>query len=519
MHFQRSSGVLLHPTSLPSKFGIGDLGQDAFDFIDFLVESEQSMWQVLPLGPTGYADSPYQCLSAFAGNPLLVSPSRLVQCGLLSEQDIRETPGFPAGHVDFGAAILFKESLLQRAFENFKRSNDNELHKDYLSFTENEKEWLDDYALFRALKQEFGGVAWNDWPEPFRNGDEQALQKARDQHHDSIDLHKFSQYLFFKQWKELKDCCEKNRIKIIGDLPIFVAYDSVDVWSAREIFKLNPDGNPKVVAGVPPDYFSATGQLWGNPIYDWDEQRKDGFSWWVRRVKKLLETCDCLRIDHFRGFAASYEIPYGDVIAQNGRFVEAPGRAIFKKLKDELGDLPIIAEDLGTITPDVVALRDEFGFPGMRILQMAFRDRFNPDLPHNYVPNCVVYTGTHDHDTAKGWFTTTAGADTSTRDQEEINKNKQFCLAYLNTKGAEIHWDFIRAALASVGQGCIIPMQDLLGLGSEARMNRPSVPSGNWIWRYEKEQLRPEIAHRLKELTKLYCRSKTPGGTKSCYGY
>ncbi len=507
MSFPRSSGVLLHPTSLPGRFGVGDLGDEAHKFVDFLAASGQSLWQVLPLGPTGYGDSPYQCFSAFAGNTLLVSPERLVEEGLLAAEDLARAPTFPAEKVDFGSAIEFKNALLRKAFERFTQTTDRDLRAYFEQFSRQAAGWLEDYALYRALKDAQGGLAWNEWGPELARRDAGALAAAREHLRDAVAAQKFYQFLFFRQWAALKSYAHEHGVLLVGDIPIFVARDSADVWMNPDQFKLDEAGNPLVVAGVPPDYFSATGQLWGNPIYNWDRMLQDGFRWWIERVRATLATFDIVRVDHFRGFAASWEIPGGDKTAERGRWVEVPGRELFTAIKNALGDLPIIAEDLGVITPDVEALRDDFGLPGMRILQFAFGgDTTNTDLPHNYVRNSVVYTGTHDNDTTVGWFTSVAGAG-STRDEAQIERERKFCLEYLGSDGREIHWDFIRAVLASVADTAVIPLQDLLGLGTEARMNLPNSTSGNWAWRYKPGALTPEIGERLKKMTELYGRA------------
>ncbi|MEJ7618518.1 MAG: 4-alpha-glucanotransferase [Pyrinomonadaceae bacterium] len=508
MSFPRASGILLHPTSLPGRFGIGDLGRAAYAFVDFLIESRQSLWQVLPLGPTGYGDSPYQCFSAFAGNTLLISPERLVADELLDAHDISQVPSFPADKVDFGAVITYKNDLLRRAFERFKRAINKSSHSAALaSFARREAYWLDDYALYRALKDDQGGAAWNKWQSAYARRDPQALLKARARLSEAIEEQKFFQYVFFKQWSELKTYANERGIKIVGDIPIFVAYDSADVWMNPDQFKLNAGGEPVVVAGVPPDYFSATGQLWGNPIYDWDRMRAEKFAWWVKRVRATLETVDLVRIDHFRGFAACWEVPGQDETAERGRWVNAPGREIFQAIRDELGELPIIAEDLGVITPDVEALRDDFAFPGMRILQFAFGgDPQSQDLPHNYVSNVVVYTGTHDNDTIIGWYTSEVGAG-STRDETQIINERHYCRQYLNTNGREINWDFIRAVFASVADTAIVPLQDVIGLGNAARMNLPASMQGNWEWRCLDDQLTAAMGERLRDLTEIYGRA------------
>ena len=508
MVFPRASGVLLHPTSLPAGFGIGDLGDEAYSFVDFLAGTGQSYWQVLPLGPTGYGDSPYQCFSAFAGNPLLISPKRLVEAGLLSANDLVDVPRFPAARVDFGSAIHFKNALLEKAFQNFKGSNDETLRAGFFEFCRQNSWWLEDYAFFRALKSLHGGISWIDWEPELARRDQNALAAAHDALGQRIDAEKFLQYTFFNQWWALKAYCNQRGIRIIGDAPIFVAYDSADVWSRPEMFKLDEQRRPIVVAGVPPDYFSRTGQHWGNPIYNWDAMRSTGFRWWIDRLRFTLQTVDILRIDHFRGFAACWEIPGEDKTAERGRWVEVPGRELFNTLTSVFAELPIIAEDLGVITPDVVALRDDFGFPGMRILQFAFGgDSRNIDLPHNYVQDCVVYTGTHDNDTTVGWFRSKAGRD-STRSAEQIERERSYCMKYLNCSGREINWDMIRAAWASVANTSIVPLQDVLGLDSRARMNLPASQRGNWQWRFKAGALTEKIRDRLREMTELYGRLK-----------
>jgi 4-alpha-glucanotransferase len=510
--FSRSSGILLHPTSLPGRFGVGDLGPEAYRFADFLTAAGQSLWQVLPLGPTGYGDSPYACFSAFAGNTLLISPERLADDHLIERDDLSAVPDFSDDErVDFDRAHDLKERLLLKAFARFKRTTDTGLRSAFLTFCERYASWLDDYALFRALKDRNGGVAWNEWDAQLVRRDAAALRRAREELHDEIEAQKFYQFLFFKQWFALKDYCNERGLKLIGDIPIFVAHDSADVWTNPDEFKLDERGAPLVVAGVPPDYFSATGQLWGNPLYNWEKMRAEGFRWWIARVEATLQTVDIVRIDHFRGFAACWEIPGGDKTAERGRWVEAPGRELFAVIRQALGELPIIAEDLGVITPDVEALRDDFGFPGMRILQFAFGgDPSNQDLPHNYHRNVAVYTGTHDNDTTVGWYESEAGAG-STRDAAQVAREREFCLKYLHTDGRELHWDFIRTVFASVAGTAIVPLQDVLGLGTRARMNLPNSTSGNWAWRYKKGALTRALGERLKELAELYGRRLSGG--------
>lgn len=509
MNFSRASGILLHPTSLPGPFGIGDFGPQAYAFADFLRRSNQSLWQVLPLGPTGYGDSPYACYSAFAGNPLLISPDQLFTDGLLSRSELQPSQVATNDRVDFAQAHAMKDELLQKAYDHYKRTTDTNLRSAFETFAQQYTGWLEDYALFRALKDAHGGSPWHEWEPALVRRTPAALSRAREQLRDEIEAQMFYQFLFFRQWFALKTYCNEHGIQMVGDLPIFVAHDSADVWTNPEEFKLDKNGKPIVVAGVPPDYFSTTGQLWGNPLYNWDLMLEEGFKWWIERVRATLSVVDIVRVDHFRGFAACWEIPGGDQTAERGQWVEAPGRELFTAIRKALGELPIIAEDLGVITPDVNALRDDFGFPGMRILQFGFgSDTRNIDLPHNYTQNVVAYTGTHDNDTTVGWFQSVAG-EGSTRTAKQIKRERAFCLNYLNSDSKEIHWDFIRAVLASVANTAVVPLQDLLGLGTEARMNLPNSTKGNWAWRYEAGALTEKIETRLKELTDWYGRAKT----------
>jgi 4-alpha-glucanotransferase len=505
VRFVRASGILLHPTSVPGQFGIGDLGEQAFAFVDFLEDAGQSIWQVLPLGPTGYGDSPYQSFSAFAGNPLLISLDNLRCDGLLSRADLERNPAqvVSGDRIDYGAVIAHKNSLLEIAYQNFKSSA---MNSEFEEFTRASAEWLDGYALFRALKEEHRGAPWLKWDRPIARHERDAVSAARRRLDDRIQAHKFFQWLFFRQWRALKSYANDKGVKVLGDMPIFVALDSADVWERAELFKLDSDRRPLVVAGVPPDYFSETGQLWGNPLYDWERMRENGFEWWISRVKTALSVFDIIRLDHFRGFAACWEVPAADETAERGEWVEVPGRALFETLRARLGELPLMAEDLGVITPDVIELRDRFEFPGMRILQFAFgADARNRDLPHNYVQNSVAYTGTHDNDTTLGWFHSKPGKG-STRTRAQVLREREFCLKYLNSNGREIHWDFIRAVHASVSDTAIVPMQDVLGLDSSARMNLPASNHGNWGWRASAADFSASLASRLRDLTELYGR-------------
>ncbi|HXG94950.1 MAG TPA: 4-alpha-glucanotransferase [Blastocatellia bacterium] len=506
MKFPRSSGILLHPTSLPGRFGIGDLGGEAYRFIDFLAAGKLSLWQTLPLTPPGFGHSPYQSFSAFAGNILMISPEKLVGDWLLSNEDIQAAPDFPEERIDWNRVIEFKSALLEKAFQNFRRGEYRELREDLEGFRHYAQSWLADYALFAALKDEHEGREWNTWEKELIHREPSALKAARERLRDRIEAHELFQYLFFKQWLELKRYANERGIKIIGDMPIFVAHNSADVWAHPRLFKLDEEENPTVVAGVPPDLFSKTGQRWGNPIYNWERMREDGFKWWIERMREAFKIVDIVRIDHFRGFAATWEVPAEDETAENGEWVEVPGRELFAALKESLGDVPVMAEDLGTITPDVIELRDELGFPGMRVLQFAFNgDPRDTHLPHNYVHNTVVYTGTHDNDTVVGWFHGKSG-DGSTRTAEQIKRERANCKKYLHTTGREINWDFIRAAFSSVADVAIIPLQDILGLDSSARMNTPAVEEGNWAWRYKSDALTSELSERLLEMTKIYGR-------------
>ena len=506
MELQRGAGILLHPTSLPARFGIGDLGPEAYTFADFLANAGQSLWQMLPLGPTGYGDSPYACYSAFAGNTLLISPDQLVVDGLLTAEDVSSVSLSPSYDTDFEDARRSKSVLLDKAHARFREPAAKEYKDEFEAFKATNAGWLDDYALFRVLKTANNGASWHEWDRPLARRDNSTLARARADFADQLSAEKFFQFLFFKQWHALKLYCNKLGIKLIGDIPMFIAHDSADVWTNRDQFKLDEDGLPIAVAGVPPDYFSSTGQFWGNPVYNWERMSSDGFQWWNERFRSSLEMFDYVRVDHFRGFAACWEIPAGDKTAERGQWVTARGRDLFDVLKKALGNLPVIAEDLGVITPDVEALRDDFGFPGMRVLQFAFGgDSANRDLPHNYQKHVIAYTGTHDNNTTVGWFTRVAGKE-STETAEEIDAEREFCKAYLDTNADEIHWDFIRAVYASVANTAIIPLQDVLGLGSDARMNLPNSTDRNWQWRFKPGDLTPQLACRLREMAKLYGR-------------
>ena len=496
MDFQRASGILLHPTSLPGDFGIGDLGPDSYAFVDFLAETKQTYWQILPLGPTGWGDSPYSSFSAFAGNTLLISPEKLQEDGLFDPGAGK--PQFSADNVDYGAVYEWKKTMLASAFDSWQGDQTDEFRQ----FVDSQSFWLDDFALYRAIKMSKDQKPWFEWDDSLKLRDETSLEEAKGKLSRDILAEKFSQFLFFKQWTALKSYANEKGIQIVGDVPIFVALDSVDVWRHQDQFKLNEDGSPTVVSGVPPDFFSPTGQLWGNPIYDWDAMRADGFSWWKERVKHTLNMVDILRIDHFRGFAGAWEVPGGDPTAEHGEWVDAPGHELFAALGDAIGDMPFWVEDLGFVTPEVEQLRDDFDFPGMRILQFAFGgDAHNSALPHNYIRHCVAYTGTHDNDTAVGWWKSQVGED------GKLSGAGTHCAEYLGSDGSEIHWDMIRAIWSSVANSVVVPLQDILGLDNNSRMNRPATTSGNWQWRYKNGDLTQEIAGRLTELTQIFGRA------------
>ena len=486
MKFPRSSGILLHPTSLPGRFGIGDLGLEAYRFVDFLHSAGHRIWQVLPLGPTGYGDSPYQSFSAFAGNPMLISPEKLVEHGYLESQDLAIVEGFPEEEVDFGSVIPFKTALLRKAFTHFEPT------ADFDDFQERNAHWLDDYVRFLALKKTNGGKAWTAWTSEQADPEE-------------MDVQRFWQYEFFRQWDELKRYCDARRIRVMGDMPIYVAHDSADVWSHPDLFELDTHGNAAMVSGVPPDYFSVTGQLWGNPVYRWDRLAETGYAWWIERFQAVFSTVDMVRLDHFRGFEAFWQVPAGEKTAVNGKWVKGPGPKLFEVVRQQLGELPIVAENLGVITPEVEAIRHRFGFPGMSVLQFAFgTDPQAPTFrPHNYPREVVAYTGTHDNDTTMGWWNSNASVD-STRTEEDIEREREFTKAYLGTDGREINWTFIRTLLASVADTAIVPLQDVLGLGNDARMNLPGSTKRNWVWRFTPGVLTPEIARRLNQFVRLY---------------
>jgi 4-alpha-glucanotransferase len=531
----RTSGVLLHPTSLPGPYGIGELGEEADAFADWLADAGQSIWQVLPLGPTGYGDSPYQSFSSFAGNPLLISLEALAAGGYLSRADLEgagTSPFGPFGErppsatpkgmtphtaarvtgshalagagsaflaltADFGRVIPWKTALLRRAALAFQGASP-ESRAEFETFCAEHAGWLDDYALFAALKEHFGGAVWNAWPQEIARREAAALEKWSKALAACIHERKFEQWQFCRQWRALKAHANERGVRLFGDVPIFVAHDSADVWAHPEQYYLDDTGNPTVVAGVPPDYFSATGQLWGNPLYRWDVMVQRGFDWWIERMRRTLENVDIVRMDHFRGFEAYWEVPAGAQTAATGSWVPGPGSALFDAILEALPGTAqqIVAEDLGVITPPVIALRERYGFPGMKILQFAFGPGADNPLPHTFERNSVAYTGTHDNDTAMGWF-----ANASTEERRQV-------LDYMGTDGTDFAWDLIRLGSMSVANSFIVPMQDLLSLGSEARMNFPSKASGNWGWRMGDGAATPELAARLRKLTEVYGRNE-----------
>ncbi len=504
MKFKRSSGILLHPTSLPGPYGIGDLGPRAHRWIEFLAGAGCGLWQVLPLGPTGYGDSPYQCFSSFAGNPLLISLDTLLKDDLLHPDDLSDHPCFPEEQVDYGQVIPWKAGVLDRSFIRYQHTQSTQLADEMAEFKDKQSGWLDDFALFMALKEAHGGAAWPTWEKPLRERHPEALADARKRYEPAIQRQVYRQFLFFRQWSKLRAHAHEKNIQIIGDIPIFVAHDSADVWANPHLFYLEKDGARTYIAGVPPDYFSPTGQLWGNPLYRWEVHTASGYAWWLERIRATLDMVDIIRIDHFRGFAGYWEVRGDAKTAEKGRWVAAPGMDFFRSVREALGDLPIIAEDLGVITPDVVELRETYDLPGMRIFQFAFdSDPEDPFLPHHYPANCVVYTGTHDNDTARGWY------------ERVPDKDKAFFRSYMDRDGRSVSWDMIRGVWSSVAVFGLAPMQDFLGLGNEGRMNYPGNPSGNWIWRMPVKAQSVELQARIKEFNYLYSRMNNSSNTPS----
>jgi 4-alpha-glucanotransferase len=500
----RRSGILLHPTSLPGPHGSGDLGAPAHRFARWLADAGQRIWQVLPLGPTGFGDSPYQALSARAGNPLLVSLEMLAREGWLEDGELARPPAGDPERADFGRVGPWRRERLAQAARAFASGAGPQASADLEDFRARERGWLADWALFSVLKDEHGGGPWTGWPAPLARREPRALDAARARHAEAIYAEEFVQWCFFRQWDALRDRCRALGIALLGDLPIYVAHDSVEVWTRPDLFRLDAAGAPTAVAGVPPDYFSATGQRWGNPLYDWEAIEREGWRFWIDRVKGTLALVDRIRLDHFRGLEAYWEIPAGAATAEEGRWAPGPGAALLGALERALGPLPFIAENLGVITPEVEALRRRFRLPGMAILQFAFgKDPQAPTFrPHAYEHDLAAYTGTHDNDTVLGWWE--GGAEGSTRTAADVEEEKAFARKYLATDGREMSWVMIRALLASVADTAIVPLQDVLGLGSAARMNRPATLGGNWRWRFREDALRAEHGDRLRELVRLY---------------
>jgi 4-alpha-glucanotransferase len=500
---ERASGILLHPTSLSGPHGSGDLGEQARLFVDFLSAAKQRWWQMLPVGPPGYGESPYSAESAFAGNPLLVSPQSLAAARLLDAVTLAPAEPLRADRIEFPAMQAHRTRLLRAAFQAFETHPDR--RTSFAHFCQENAAWLDDFALFRALKEAHGRVQWTRWQAGVREREPQALEAARKELAPAIAFEKFAQYAFDLEWRTLRAYAAERGVGLIGDLPIFVAHDSADVWSHPEAFFLDEDGEPTSVAGVPPDYFSATGQRWGNPLYRWSHLRRTGYAWWIDRLRMALRRFDAVRLDHFIGFVRYWRIPASEPTAVRGRWIKGPGADFFDAVKSALGDLPLIAEDLGEVTRKVYALRDRYRLPGIKILQFAFGDDPSAGsfLPHNYARSAVVYTGTHDNDTTVGWWNDPGGGD-GTRTAAQVRTEHEMALAYLSTDGKEIHWDMIRAAMASVARLALVPMQDVLGLDSRARMNRPGKAQGNWTWRLAGGELTPELATRLAQLAQTY---------------
>lgn len=501
MKFPRRSGILLHPTSLPGRFGIGDLGDAAFQFVDFLASAGQTYWQILPLSPTGYGDSPYQGLSAMAGNPMLLSPDRLVAQGHLAASDVENIPSIPQDCVDFGAVIRFKTDLLERAFQNFRSRSSAGQHQAFNRFKREQARWLDDFALFMALKEVHQLRPWHEWERELATRQPEALARARRQLAERIEGHEYRQWQFFEQWLAVKRYADEHGVRIIGDIPLYISEDSADVWANTNLFHFDKNLRPTVVAGVPPDYFSKTGQLWGNPIYRWDVMARNGYRWWIDRFRMGFVQADAVRIDHFRGFYNYWRIPAGEPTAVKGRWVRGPGADLFRAVTAALSDVAIIAEDLGYFDPKsragVDALRKKFGYPGMKVVQFAFGD--GPSdlfLPHNFQSDFVAYTGTHDNDTALGWYQVTS-----------TEKERDYARRYLARDGWDIAWDLIRLAWGSVANTAMTTAQDLLGLGHATRMNMPStLGPPNWCWRLVPGALGDAVAERLREMTEIYGR-------------
>ena len=490
---KRASGVLLPVFSLPSKYGIGCFSKEAYKFIDQLKEAGQSYWQILPLGPTGYGDSPYQSFSTYAGNPYFIDLKTLIKEGLLTKKECKAYDfGDQETKIDYEKIYYSRFKVLKKAFQRFKPD------KEYQEFVKENEEWLEDYSLYMAIKDSKDGASWNVWEDSLKNREPEALVKAKEELKNAIDFYKFQQYEFDRQWKKLHAYANKQGIQIVGDIPIYVAFDSADAWAAPELFQFDEENNPIAVAGCPPDAFSATGQLWGNPLYNWEYHKKTGYEWWIRRIRYCFKLYDVVRIDHFRGFDEYYAIPYGDETAVNGKWMPGPGMDLFQAIETKLGRPNIIAEDLGFLTDSVLKMLADSGFPGMKVLQFAFDPSAESSyLPHNYSKNCVVYTGTHDNDTTRSWY------------HSESKATRDFAKEYMNVQRMDednLAWDFIRVAMGSVADLCITPMQDFLNLDGEARINMPSTLGGNWAWRMKKGQFDKETVKQIARMTKIYGR-------------
>jgi len=502
MH-ERASGILLHPSCLPSRGGIGDFGPAAYEFLDFLTAAKQTLWQILPLAPVGYGNSPYSGLSAFAGNPFLISLERLVERGWLPQERLNGLPR-DVKAIDFANVEATKMPLLQEAASNFLKKADAASRERYEKFSWLNGWWLEDFVLFWVLRHHFSAGSWNEWPRELAERRPEAIAKIREQFAEEVNETRVIQFFFFEQWRALHEECKRRDIRIVGDVAIFVSYDSADVWSHPELFRLNDDLSPQVVAGVPPDYFSKNGQRWGNPLYRWDVLAQRRYDWWVKRMQFALQTCDIVRIDHFRGFESYWEIPAGEETAVHGKWMKGPADHFFQVLREELGELPLVAEDLGLITDEVVAFRERLGIPGMKVLQFGFNDPgAHIYLPHRYTENTVAYTGTHDNDTTAGWCNNCSDAE------------RKAAEAYFGSAPDGLHWAMIRAAETSVARYCILPLQDLLGLDSNSRMNIPSYPEGNWTWRFPHEALNPELAAKLAAIVEVSDRAASFSGKQS----
>jgi len=500
----RKAGVILHPTSLPGKYGIGDLGKECYKFLDWMKSASLSVWQILPLGPTGYGDSPYQCFSAFAGNPFLISPELLEKEGLLSKSDLKKTR-FPKTHVDYGPVIEWKNNLLEKAYENYTEGKFDKLTKKLNAFkrAKSRANWLPDYCIYTALKEAHDGQVWLSWPKEYRSYSAAGLEKAKKLYKDRIKFHEFVQFLFYQQWQDVRAYAKYLGIEIMGDIPIYVAFDSSDTWANQQLFDLHKNGNPKNVAGVPPDYFSETGQLWGNPLYNWNKMKKNGYAWWISRFKAILDYVDIIRLDHFRGFEAFWQVPAGEETAINGKWVKGPGTGFFSKIKEELGDLPIIAENLGVITDEVEEIRYDHDLPGMKVLQFAWGSEKSPLRPaddNTFIPHFidekqVVYTGTHDNPTSLQWW-----------EEFATKTEKELLISYLTTDAHDVVGDLVRCAFQSRAELAVIPMQDFLRLGGAARMNFPGKASGNWSWRLKDKDCTSSLARQIRDQLALYGR-------------